>query len=105
MAIIGYWALLYAKAFSVKYGGNIYLSIYLIYPIRDMNPSIGDISKWKYVLLYWTHGVRYISGFIKLSRYIPGYIKYNELKNEAGCDSGDLNLVGCLIGSGVELPK
>jgi len=33
--------------------------------------------------------VRYISGFFKLSRYIPGYIKYNELKNEAGCDSGE----------------
>ena len=27
------------------------------YPIRDMNPSIGAISKRKYLLLYWNYGV------------------------------------------------
>ena len=32
------------------YGGNIYLSIYLIIQL-DMKPSVGAISKWKYLLL------------------------------------------------------
>ena len=34
-----------------KYGGNIYLSIYLIIQLWAMNPPIGAVSKWKYLLL------------------------------------------------------
>ena len=55
-----------------KYGGNIYLSILSHYPIRDVNPTISAISKWKYLLLlklYLLRKLRFESEFL---RFVQG---------------------------------